>query len=715
MTTGEVYGDARRSENIEWAAKVIQEKPVEKTRYLIICNDVQTEYAEQLAGNVYNVISLDDAKNGLASAIAGNPCVLWPDSRTLATARMYAKELAEFGEVKLIDVSRGLMWTPQEFIEANWNYDYFVQWVTGKADNSKNLLVTINAPSPGGSSESGSPLDSVPYPPDEGAPFEDIPVEAYEEASSAPLSAEAAYLPYRSHDDAVGGSEWPEPANFWVTPEPPIMRPEWLPNALSEYAMYEGETIGVDPGILGLDLLGFCCGAISDGIKLQVKADNPRWLQSARLWICIVGNSASKKSPALKEIDGPAWALERSMRERSISEVERYDNAMLVYEQQRKNYASEAAKGGAAIAPEKPLRPNRNRLLVGDTTREALADVLLDQGDRGVLLLADEIVSIFGSMNQYKQSGNDRQFFLQAFDGGPFVVDRKGRDTLIGNLGVTILGGTQPSALRKIAHQLNLEADGLMQRFVPYIAANAVEDQERGSHHAGHARYADILERLMELQHTGPVKFSGEAQAIRRDFSKWAWEAAKGEWCGDALRSHISKYDTFFARTCLAYHCIDTADKHDAWIPDEIPEEIAEQVSSLYRHCLFHHAGHFYSQTLSTTSDLIHHVREIASKILAFEWVEISPTLLAQKMWAWRNLKDWEKRSIFTVLAEAGWTRTDDKRGYVPGVPIKYVVNPRLRSMFAEQAAIERDIQNEKSERLTASNLKPRGKARRDD
>jgi len=703
-------------------------------RYLILSDPSQTEPASRIPGlaQVYTVISKEQALNGHAAEIAGNPCVIWPDRDTILRDWTFARELALLGEVKLLDVRLNFVPTPEEMLRDGWDYAQFLEWITGKAEHSTNIVKlvdanidVINSDSPeayspaeadavthGSNPDAALPPLGAPDWPGESEPYWEGPQD-HDTGDSRPLSPAEAYIPYTEPETRPEGSEWPEPANFWATHEPPEMRPEWLPHALADYAMHEAETMGVDPGIMGMDLNGFCCGAISDGIKIQVKADNPRWMQSARLWICIVGSSASKKSPALKEIDGPAWALERAMRERSISDVERYDDAMLVYEQQKKTWASEKAnKGGNATPPEKPQRPMRNRLLVGDTTREALADVLLDQGDRGVMLLADEIVSIFGGMNQYKQAGNDRQFYLQAFDGGPFPVDRKGRDIMVPNLGVTILGGTQPSALRKIAHQLSLDADGLLQRFIPYCARNATEDIDRPSHHAGHAQYADILERLMELQYQGPVRFSAEAQAVRREFSQWAWESAKGEWCGDALRSHISKYDTFFARTCLLYHCIATAASHVAYVPADIPAEIAEQVSSLYRHCLFHHAVHFYGYTLSSSLDLIHHVREVASKILAFEWPQITPTLLAQKLWAWRGLKDWEKRGIFTALAEAGWTRTDDKRGYVPGVPIKYAVNPRLQDMFAEQAAIERAIQLDKSERVTTSNLRPRGKAR---
>ena len=48
----------------------------------------------------------------------------------------------------------------------------------------------------------------------------------------------------------------------------------------------------------------------------------------------------------------------------------------------------------------------------------------------------------------------DRGFWLQAFNGGPYIVDRISRKSgLIPNLSVSLLGGIQPEPLRRIADE----------------------------------------------------------------------------------------------------------------------------------------------------------------------------------------------------------------------------------------------------------------------
>src|SRR5262249_57512487 len=89
-----------------------------------------------------------------------------------------------------------------------------------------------------------------------------------------------------------------------------------------------------------------------------------------------------------------------------------------------------------------------------DTTIEAAQEVLKDSPD-GVLCLQDELSGWFGSMEKY--SGNrggmkDRGFWLQAWNGGQYVLNRVGRGAgLIPNLSVSMLGGIQPDLIRKIA------------------------------------------------------------------------------------------------------------------------------------------------------------------------------------------------------------------------------------------------------------------------
>src|SRR5262249_55628830 len=75
----------------------------------------------------------------------------------------------------------------------------------------------------------------------------------------------------------------------------------------------------------------------------------------------------------------------------------------------------------------KPKRPVLRRVLVDSVTVEGLSMVLQDN-PRGVLLAADELAGWVGSMNQYKGGkGDDRQFWLKAWDCSMHHVDRASR------------------------------------------------------------------------------------------------------------------------------------------------------------------------------------------------------------------------------------------------------------------------------------------------
>ena len=106
---------------------------------------------------------------------------------------------------------------------------------------------------------------------------------------------------------------------------------------------------------------------------------------------------------------------------------------------------------------------------------EALQDILGRQ-NRGIGVLRDELSGWLGSLEKYagaKGSGADRAFFLQAWNGGPNVIDRVSRGTIpINELLVAICGGIQPDRLRQFH---DLTDDGLWQRFIPIIVAPATQ------------------------------------------------------------------------------------------------------------------------------------------------------------------------------------------------------------------------------------------------
>ena len=68
-----------------------------------------------------------------------------------------------------------------------------------------------------------------------------------------------------------------------------------------------------------------------------------------------------------------------------------------------------------------------------DTTIEAAQEILKDSPD-GVLLYQDELSGWFGSMDKYsgaRGAAKDRAFWLQAYNGGPYTVNRIGRGSRV--------------------------------------------------------------------------------------------------------------------------------------------------------------------------------------------------------------------------------------------------------------------------------------------
>jgi len=131
-------------------------------------------------------------------------------------------------------------------------------------------------------------------------------------------------------------------------------------------------------------------------------------------------------------------------------------------------------KGLGKDDPKPPAPPKPPRFVTSDATTEKLGEIL-SRYDRGVLVKRDEFSGWIGSMEKYggaKGAGADRAFWLQAFNGGPYTIDRIGRGELrVKNLSVSLIGGIQPARLAELH---GLTSDGLLQRFIPIMMRSAV-------------------------------------------------------------------------------------------------------------------------------------------------------------------------------------------------------------------------------------------------
>jgi len=85
---------------------------------------------------------------------------------------------------------------------------------------------------------------------------------------------------------------------------------------------------------------------------------------------------------------------------------------------------------------------------VNDTTIERLAP-LLEARPRGIIYIADELARLFLNMQRYS-SGSDREFWLEAWDGKPYRVERQNRPPVsVPHLLVGVVGGFQPDKMTR--------------------------------------------------------------------------------------------------------------------------------------------------------------------------------------------------------------------------------------------------------------------------
>jgi hypothetical protein len=196
------------------------------------------------------------------------------------------------------------------------------------------------------------------------------------------------------------------------------------------------------------------------------------WKEPPPLWVAAVGDPSSGKSPGadpvldiLSTIEAELAAGFEAIHREWATERESARCARDAWEKDVKT----AAKKGTPppIMPpsaDEPVEPVRARIRISDATPEALGR-LVAAHEKGLLFFRDELAGWFGSFDKYGGSGSDRAFWLEAYGGRRFTIDRVKHPLpiIIPRLTVGVLGGVQPERLTDL---LNSPEDGLQARFL---------------------------------------------------------------------------------------------------------------------------------------------------------------------------------------------------------------------------------------------------------
>ena len=198
------------------------------------------------------------------------------------------------------------------------------------------------------------------------------------------------------------------------------------------------------------------------------------WKEPPSLWIALVGNPSSGKSPALDASIDLLRKLEAEMADDFSSVVRQYQRDKEEAKVLKEAWQSEVKDAVKSKKPppnmperaEDPIPPSRPRLYVSDTTVEALGK-LLAAHPRGLLFQRDELAGWLGSFDRYGGFGSDRAFWVEAYGGRSFVIDRVKHDNdpiRIPNLSIAVIGGIQPDRLSTLL--MKGDDDGLASRFM---------------------------------------------------------------------------------------------------------------------------------------------------------------------------------------------------------------------------------------------------------
>jgi putative DNA primase/helicase len=215
-----------------------------------------------------------------------------------------------------------------------------------------------------------------------------------------------------------------------------------------------------------------CCASLIGGKRRARPYATSAWAEPPILWIGIVGDPSSRKSPPLEAVVDPLRALERDgadLHKAALRGWREADTKAKAIKTDWERSLAKAIKDGLADLPtmpkgaNEPDEPHRRRTLVMDSTPEAMA-AILSGNPQGTLHYRDELAGWLQGFERYAPGG--REFWLEAYGGRSFTVDRKGAKgplTVPFN-GVSVAGGIQPAKLADCL--LNGADDGLVARFL---------------------------------------------------------------------------------------------------------------------------------------------------------------------------------------------------------------------------------------------------------
>lgn len=182
-------------------------------------------------------------------------------------------------------------------------------------------------------------------------------------------------------------------------------------------------------------------------------------------WCVVIADPGSNKSYPQKLISNPLLDINKIL-------AKAYDEEL----QEWKVKCAAISKGSKDGNAPQPPKPQKRRVCVSDTTREALAEILVGSPD-GLCQIRDELSGWLGDIGRYGKSG-EISTYLSYWTGEGFTIDRKSEEStaIVDAVLYNLCGTIQPGILADSFSQQHI-ANGFTHRFMffwPQIVAKKV-------------------------------------------------------------------------------------------------------------------------------------------------------------------------------------------------------------------------------------------------
>jgi hypothetical protein len=371
-------------------------------------------------------------------------------------------------------------------------------------------------------------------------------------------------------DDGDSLDEW-GPIRLGTLPPVEAFPLDVLPCPARDLATAAAESIGCPIDFPAVAILAAASGLIGRSARLFIK---PGYLESACIYVGLVGTSSSGKSPALGAALAPVWRTAEMLHQLWRAEMTDWKKA------------DAGARGE---------EPNHKRIVTTDPTTEALGPILA-RNPRGLIVAPDEMTRWVMSMDQYKGGkGGDRPFYLSVWKGESVYIDRAKHmrePIVVPDPFLTVVGGLTPGMLSELPEGKGRD-DGFMARLLftwPEKRWSVYSDRgvPEDAVHSWERMARSLWNRELRESDGKPIpqsfKMTSEASAA---WARWCNEH-RGEQQADdfpeSLEGPWGKLEAYAARLALILHLIRLASdprRDPGADPPDLPRRIVDDSGRL--------------------------------------------------------------------------------------------------------------------------------------